>query len=178
MFRRVLFRSYFGLGDEKRVELVAEDARWYLANSPDRYDMIAIDLYVTGHIPFFTTTAEFFREVYDHLTEDGVMMMNVLAVAQPEELLGPLVRTVRLSFPSTFLTGAGNFILIASRSPLSLATLKERLERAGPSPEVRQVARRALNGLSAASAGREWPIFTDDLNDVEFRTFRTFYGGF
>jgi predicted membrane-bound spermidine synthase len=171
-------RRYFGLGDEKRVTLVAEDARWFLANSPDRYDMIAIDLYVTGHIPFFTTTEEFFRQAYDHLTDDGILMMNVLAVQQPEELLGPLVRTVRLSFPSTFLTGAGNFILIASRSPISIAALKERLEKAGPSPEVRQVARRALNGLSPASAGREWPVFTDDRNDVEFRTFRTYYGGY
>ena len=66
--------------------------------------MIAIDLYVTGHIPFFTTTEEFFRSVYNHLTDNGILMMNVLAVQQPEELLGPLVRTVRMSFPSTFLT--------------------------------------------------------------------------
>jgi spermidine synthase len=171
-------RRYFGLGDEPRVNLVADDARWFLANSADRYDMIAIDLYVTGHIPFFTTTAEFFQQVYDHLSDNGVLMMNVLAVAQPEELLGPLVRTVRLSFPSTFLTGYGNFILIASRTPMSLDTLKQRLENAGPSAEVRQVARRALNGLSAASAGPEWPVFTDDRNDVEFRTFKTYYGGF
>ncbi|HVO16100.1 MAG TPA: hypothetical protein VMV26_12850, partial [Alphaproteobacteria bacterium] len=75
-------------------------------------------------------------------------------------------------------TGYGNFILIASRSTLGVQELKERIERAGPSPEVKQVARRALNGLSPASAGREWPIFTDDRNDVEFRTFRTYYGGF
>lgn len=171
-------KRYFGLGGEARVNLVADDARWFLANSRDRYDMIAIDLYVTGHIPFFATTEEFFRLVRDHLTDDGILMMNVLAVQQPEELLGPLVRTVRLSFPSTFLTGYGNFILIASRSTLGVETLKERLEQAGPSPEVRQVARRALNGLSPASAGREWPVFTDDRNDVEFRTFRTYYGGF
>jgi spermidine synthase len=171
-------KRFFGLGEEKRVTLVADDARWFLANSRDRYDMIAIDLYVTGHIPFFTTTEEFFRLVHDHLTENGIVMMNVLAVQQPEELLGPLVRTVRLSFPSTFLTGYGNFILIASRSTLGVQELKERIERAGPSPEIKQVARRALNGLSPASAGREWPIFTDDRNDVEFRTFRTYYGGF
>ena len=171
-------KRYFGLGEEKRVNLVADDARWFLANSKDRYDMIAIDLYVTGHIPFFATTAEFFRVVYDHLTPNGILMMNVLAVQQPEELLGPLVRTVRLSFPSTFLTGYGNFILIASRSTLGADTLKERLQQAGPSPEIKQVARRALNGLSPASAGREWPIFTDDRNDVEFRTFRTYYGGY
>ena len=171
-------RRYFGLADEKRVTLVADDARWFLADSRDRYDMIAIDLYVTGHIPFFTTTEEFFREVYQHLTPDGILMMNVLAVQQPEELLGPLVRTVRLSFPSTFLTGYGNYILIASRAPMSVATLKERLEKAGPGPELKQVARRALGSLSPASAGREWPVFTDDKNDVEFRTFRTYYGGF
>jgi predicted membrane-bound spermidine synthase len=171
-------RRYFGLGDEKRVTLVADDARWYLANSRDRYDMIAIDLYVTGHIPFFVTTEEFFRQVYDHLTPNGILMMNVLAVQQPEELLGPLVRTVRRSFPSTFLTGYGNFILIASRSTLGVDTLRARLREAGPGDDIKQVARRALNGLSPASAGPEWPLFTDDKNDVEFRTFRTFYGGY
>ena len=43
-----------------RIKLVAEDARWFLTRTLERYDVIVVDLYVTGTIPFFTATAEFF----------------------------------------------------------------------------------------------------------------------
>jgi hypothetical protein len=41
---------------------------------------------------------------------------------------------------------------------------------------VGEVALRAAPSFRTAVAGPEWPIFTDDRNDVEFRTFRMFYG--
>lgn len=171
-------RNYFGLAGEERVRLVAEDARWFLGAGSERFDVIAIDLYVTGHIPFFTTTREFFELVHARLAEDGVMMMNVLVISERrrDELLGPFIRTVRTVFPSAFLIGSGNYILIASKTPISLAAMRRKLARPGAGREIEIVLRRARPGLRVASAARKWPVFTDDLNDVEFRTFRTFYG--
>ena len=171
-------RNYFGLAGEERIRLVAGDARWFLDESGGRYDIIALDLYVTGHIPFFTTTREFFELVHARLAEGGVMMMNVLVISdrRRDELLGPFIRTVRTVFPSAFLVGSGNYILIASKTPTSLAAMRGKLARPGPGREVEAVLRRARPGLRVAAAARKWPVFTDDLNDVEFRTFRTFYG--
>ena len=98
-------------------------------------------------------------------------MMNILAPGRASEtLVMPFVRTVRTAFPSVFLIGSGNVILVASRRPMTLDTLRQRLSAEVERPEVATVMARASASLRAASAGPEWPVFTDDLNDVEFRT--------
>jgi spermidine synthase len=169
-------REYFGLKGEKRINLIAEDARWFVSNTTETYDVIAIDLYVTGHIPFFTTTKEFFTLVHDRLSENGIVIMNVLSITGTGELLNPMIRTVRSVFPSTFLIGYGNFMLVATKRPTSLEHMQAILEKPAERAELETVLARARESLRAASAGRQWPIFTDDLNDVEFRTFRAFFG--
>ncbi|HUT48966.1 MAG TPA: fused MFS/spermidine synthase [Alphaproteobacteria bacterium] len=169
-------REYFGLKGERRVTLVAEDARWFVSNAKETYDVIAIDLYVTGHIPFFTTTKEFFALVSKRLSANGIVIMNVLSTTGTGELLNPMIRTVRSVFPSTFLIGHGNYMLIATKRPTSLERMRAVLARQAARAETTQVLARARETLRAASAGRQWPIFTDDLNDVEFRTFRSFFG--
>lgn len=165
-------KRYFGLDDAPRIRQVAADARWYLSAHEARYDIVDIDLYITGNIPFFAATREFFALVYNRLDDDGVMMMNILSMRPGPELVQPFVRTVRTVFPSTFLVGRGNYILIASKRPLSLRALRERLQQPDARSELETVARRALASLRAASAGPEWPVFTDDRNDVEFRSYR------
>lgn len=169
-------REYFGLKGERRIKLVAEDARWFVSTDRETYDVIAIDLYVTGHIPFFTTTREFFTLVRERLSENGVVIMNILSIAGEGELLRPMIRTVRTVFPSTFLVGHGNYMLIATKRATSLDTLQEVFARKSTSTETNTVLARARLTLRTASAGRQWPVFTDDLNDVEFRTFRAFFG--
>lgn len=169
-------RKFFGLEGERRIRLVEQDARWYLEAARERYDVIDIDLYVTGHIPFFCTTREFFERARDRLTERGIIMMNVLSIQPGDDLIGPFVRTVRAVFPSVFLIGTGNFILVASKAPTDEGTLRRTLETAPVPGPVREVANRALSTLRTATAGPEWPLFTDDRNDVEFRTFKMFYG--
>lgn len=171
-------QTYFWLDKLPRIRLVAEDARWYLANTKERYDVIAIDLYVTGHIPFFTTTREFFELANDRLTANGIIIMNVLSLTGSAELVAPLVRTIRTAFPSTFIVSQGNYMVIATKRATSLARLREIFANSGATPDVEDVLSRARGSLRAASAGSEWPVFTDDLNDVEFRTFRTFFGAF
>ena len=170
-------RKYFGLANEPRLTLVAEDARWYLGASKEHYDIIALDLYVTGHIPFFTTTREFFALVHDRLSENGILIMNVLVLSERhrDELLGPFIRTIRTAFPSTFVVGRGNYMVIATKSPTSLATMRRLLDRSGVNSDIEAVLRRTRSSLRVASASDSWPVFTDDLNDVEFRTFKTFY---
>lgn len=170
-------RDYFGLRDQPRIELVAEDARWYVTESERRFDLAAVDLYVTGHIPFFTTTVEFFQALHARLADDGVVMMNVLSTQPGDDLIGPMVNTVREVFPSVFLIGWGNIMLVATKQPRTLDEIRARLKAAGPSDEVRSVARRALKTLRQGKRDPRWPIFTDDLNDVDFRSFRMFYGG-
>jgi spermidine synthase len=170
-------RRFFGLADLPRLRLVEDDARWHLQRSPHRYDVVAIDLYVTGHVPFFTTTREFFALVRDRLTDGGVAMMNVLSPQPGDDLIAPFVRTARSVFADVHLIGEGNVILVACRGPLDEAAVRRALTTGPAPPVVRRVAEQALRTVRPAVAGPEWPLFTDDRNDVEFRTFKMFYGG-
>ncbi len=165
--------QYFGLKESPRLELVAEDARWYVETTREKFDLIAMDLYVTGHIPFFTTTVEFFEQVRERLTPRGMVMVHVRSVRQEGELLTPFVQTLRNVFPGVFVFGRGNYILVASREPVRREALVRDLKQGAERfPRVRPVADRALSSLRVVTAENPGPVFTDDRNDVELRTFR------
>jgi spermidine synthase len=166
-------KSHFDLASSPRLHLRAEDARWYIETTEKRFDLIAIDLFVTGHVPFFVTTREFFAQVEERLTAGGVMMIHVRSVRPGQELLGPFIRTLRSVFPSVFVFGRGNFMLVASKTSVQRDHLVGALEEGAIRfPQLKEVVARIVPGLEVATAGAEWPIFTDDRNDVEFRTFR------
>jgi spermidine synthase len=169
-------REYFGLGGYPRIRLVAEDARWYLARATERYDVIAVDLYVTGTIPFFTATTEFFALARERLTEGGVLLINVLSRRRGEERIAPFVRTLEAVFPSVYAASFGNYLLIATRQPTDFAALKARLERDAADPNLASVLARVRPTFRTVRAGIGVRPFTDDRNDVELRSFELLHG--
>ncbi len=169
-------RDYFGLKDHPRIRLVAEDARWFLARSTERYDVIAIDLYVTGMIPFFTATTEFFALARERLTDDGVLVMNVLSRRRGEQHIAPFVRTLEAVFPSVYAASFGNYLLIATRGPTDFAALKGRLDADPADPNLAHVLTRVRPTFRPARAAAGARPFTDDRNDVEFRSFGLLHG--
>ncbi len=58
------------------VELVAQDARMFLADTKRRYDVIFVDLAQGEHLPAHCSTREFFALVHRRLSEGGVMTVN------------------------------------------------------------------------------------------------------
>lgn len=169
-------RDYFGLKDHPRIRLVAEDARWFLAQTGERYDVIAIDLYVTGTIPFFTATTEFFALARARLTENGVLMMNVLSRRRGEEHIAPFVGTLAAVFPSVYAASFGNYLLVATNQPTELAALKARLEAEPGDPNLAHVLTRVRPTFRPARPPAGTRPFSDDRNDVEFRSFRLLHG--
>jgi predicted membrane-bound spermidine synthase len=169
-------RDYFGLKDQPRIKLVAEDARWFLAQSKERYDVIAVDLYVTGTIPFFTATVEFFALARSRLTEKGVLLINVLSRRRGEEHIEPFVRTLQAAFPSVYAASFGNYLLIATNAPTEYEALKADLDRPAADPNLDHVLARIRPTFRPAKAGPDVRAFTDDRNDVEMRSFDLLYG--
>jgi spermidine synthase len=164
-------REYFGLKDHPRIRLVAEDARWFLARTEERYDVIAVDLYVTGTIPFFTATTEFFALARERLTESGLLLINVLSRRLGEERIAPFVATLKAVFPSVYAASFGNYLLIATRTQTDYAALKARLEREPRDPNLANVLLRVRPTFRPAASPPGTRPFTDDRNDVEFRSF-------
>ncbi|MBI4529241.1 MAG: fused MFS/spermidine synthase [Deltaproteobacteria bacterium] len=167
---------YFALARSPRLDLRAEDARWYVESATGEFDLIGIDLFVTGQIPFFTTTVEFFNLLKKRLSARGLVMMHIRSVRSGDELLAPFVRTIGAVFPSVFVFGRNNLILVASKTPVELDVLIHALERGATAfPAIQPVVAQALTDFRRAVGGDHWPIFTDDRNDVEIRTFRMSY---
>lgn len=70
-----LARRYFDLPDSARV--TTYDGRAYLNVDKNKYDVIMVDAYQDITIPFQMSSAEFFMLVKDHLTDRGVMVVNM-----------------------------------------------------------------------------------------------------
>ena len=70
-----LARTYFELPD--RVQVTTYDGRAYLNAITEKYDVIMVDAYQDITIPFQMSSVEFFTLVKDHLTDGGVMVVNM-----------------------------------------------------------------------------------------------------
>ena len=67
--------KYFDMSDD--VVLFEYDGRAYLQTSDETYDVIMVDAYQDITIPFQMSSKEFFTLVYDHLTDNGVAVVNM-----------------------------------------------------------------------------------------------------
>ncbi len=67
--------SYFDLPEN--VQVTTYDGRAYLQAIDQTYDVIMVDAYQDITIPFQMSTIEFFTMVKEHLTKDGVMVVNM-----------------------------------------------------------------------------------------------------
>jgi len=69
-------RDYFAM-TQPNLTAYATDGRTFLTQTTRRYDVVAVDAYRLPYIPWHLTTVEFFAEVRAHLTEKGVVAINV-----------------------------------------------------------------------------------------------------
>ena len=67
--------KYFNAGPD--IPVYTYDGRAFLKAVQDKYDVIMVDAYQDISIPFQMSSVEFFNEVYDHLEENGVLVINM-----------------------------------------------------------------------------------------------------
>lgn len=112
-------REYFDM-NQPSLKVFVQDGRWGLANSGASYDVISVDAYRPPYIPWHMTTLEFFRVVFDHLSDDGVMVINIGRSPLDRTLVNDLGTTVQQVFPTIFVMDVPdsyNTILFATKQP-------------------------------------------------------------
>lgn len=123
-------RRFFQLDDHPRVTAHASDARRFLrahGSDDEKWDLIFGDAYNgIRAIPVHLTSREFFGEVHDCLSDEGIFVMNVISAVQGprSELLSGILAGVQTAFPyvELFAVGGGrlqepqNVILLATKS--------------------------------------------------------------
>jgi spermidine synthase len=70
-------KKYFGFRETSRVTVTENDGRVFLARSAKSYDLILIDAYLAGYVPFHLLTSEFYTLIKGHLTSGGAAVFNV-----------------------------------------------------------------------------------------------------
>jgi spermidine synthase len=112
-------RDYFAM-EEPNINIIIGDGRYELNRLEDKYDIITLDAYKVPYIPWHLTTQEFFLEVKEHLSETGVLAINVGNVPDDPRLVQAITATLLTVFPSVHtldVPGSFNSIIVATNQP-------------------------------------------------------------
>ena len=167
---------FFGLRPEpNKLRIHVADARPWLERNREKYDLVHVDLYHGGvYVPFYLVTVEFFRLVRAHMSQDGLLMMNVYDLSKDRELLLATGATLRIAFPSVAVLSRadGSHILLAFLEERSAASIREQLQRVRAVEPITQLARKAASAIVDLAPPPGTPVFIDDHAAVEEMTRR------
>lgn len=97
--------KYFNYKDNSRIITHTGDGRRFLTTSNKKYDLIFIDAFSShASIPSHLVTREFFDLTRKHLTNNGVVIMNIIGNPDYERtnLLNSIVKTSLKIFPNSY----------------------------------------------------------------------------
>ncbi len=163
-------RRFFDMREPNLNAMVA-DGRWGLVHSRQRYSVVGVDAYRLPYIPAHLTTREFFMEVRDHLTDDGVLVINVGRTPDDRRLVDAMAGTIGSVFASVHIVDVPatfNTIVYGTVQPTSIADLLANLaalREAGAHPLLLDTLERTAANLQPTPAPG-W-VFTDDWSPIE-----------
>jgi predicted membrane-bound spermidine synthase len=157
-------KTYFGLRESERMRYRAGDGRVFLNRSNELYDLILLDAYRGGYVPFHLLTREFYALVRQRLAPGGAAAFNV---HDGSKLYASTVKTLGDVFAGLDLypTGVGEVIAVATAAPLDKDTLERRTaalqERRGFRFPLPQLLQRRMDKPQSQAEGGD--IITDDF---------------
>ena len=171
-----LAHDYFSYPSD--IPTATYDGRAYLAASDQKYDVIAIDAYQDITIPFQMSSLEFFTLVRDHLTDDGVMVVNMnLHSDAPGSINEALTDTIAAVFdhPVTVeVTGSTNREVYAAKNGDDFADRLAQAPSRTQDPQLAALLRSIRAHLQTPQTGTT--VLTDDKAPVELLGMRAIDG--
>jgi spermidine synthase len=167
-------QQFFGM-TMPNLNAIPEDGRIGLAQSPYRYTLIALDAYRPPYIPWHLTTREFFQLAREHLTEQGVLAVNVGRAPGDRRLINALATTLRTVFPAVYVMdvpGTFNSLIYATVQPTTAENLMANLanleQHQDVHPKLLEAMRRTVLNLQPPPT--KSIVFIDDKAPVEWIT--------
>jgi spermidine synthase len=162
--------KYFNVVEDPRLGVIVDDGRSFLADA-GKYDLIILDAYSRTYVPFHLMTLEFFQTLSEHLTQEGVIISNLISslVGDTSELLMSEYRTVKEILPQVYLfrtrssslSIVQNIILIATKTETRL-TGSELAEKAKSLPRGSSLAIYAKTLFESEGFAEDALVLTDD----------------
>ena len=123
------YDRFFLPENDANIKVVEFDGRAYLRTA-GKYDAVMVDAYRDITIPFSLSTVEFFKEVKEHLTPNGVVVINMNMRSQKENSINQyLCDTVASVFHHVYYADCeGNREVFAFSDPACRERLKNSAE--------------------------------------------------
>jgi hypothetical protein len=161
--------------NQSNLNAIAQDGRWGLEHSPNKFDLIILDAYRPPYIPWHLTTIEFFQIVSDRLTDQGSVAINVGRAPGDRRLIDGIVTTLQQVFPSIYIMDVPdtfNSIIYATQQPTSTENLYINLFDLSEQDDVHPLLIESLqvSALNLQPTPEPTTVFTDDLAPIEWIT--------
>ncbi len=161
-----LAAEYFEMPES--VKVTTYDGRAYLEGNDSTYDLIMVDAYRDITVPFQMSSREFFFMVKDHMTKNGVMVMNVNMWDDKEGSINDyLTDTVASVFDYVYIADVDNSTnreVYAFNDPSVLKTFEKGTENLDDG-ELKTFMEENHNSFKRYTGGNY--ILTDDKAPVE-----------
>ena len=111
-------KKYFGVRETSAVHFIASDGRVFLNRHREPYDIIVVDAFNGGSIPFHLMTKEFYGLLRERLAPGGVAAFNIIPGTK---LYDSILITLKNTFDRIDLyrvVGAFNVVVMAPRDPV------------------------------------------------------------
>jgi spermidine synthase len=157
-------KKYFGMKETTRVRYLEGDGRVFLNRNKQTYDLILLDAFQGGYVPFHLLTREFYALLKQRLAPGGVAVFNV---HEGTKLYASTLMTLRSVFPGVHLypSGQGEMITVVTAGPApEEATLAERARAL----QEKFGFRFALPALLARRTGKSGATQTGELLTDDF----------
>ena len=157
-------KKYFDFQEGPRHRAVVADGRVHLMRDKTKYDIVMVDAFRGGYVPFHMLTVEFYRLLAQRLEPDGVAVMNLRANT---ELFNSSLLTLKQVFKhvDTF-EQSGNVIVLARLAPIAPATLAERAAARQAQFKFRYDLVTMLKDRTGQEPGHGARVLTDDFAPV------------
>ena len=161
-------RDYFRLTDNPNLQIIHQDGRVFLNQNREKYDVVLVDAFGSVYsVPFQLTTREAVRKIIDSLTDNGVVILNMISAVEGDgsRFLHAEYNTYSEIFPHVLLfkvrnekadSATQNLILVASKS--------KNISLESNDPEISKL----LQNLYIKPLHSTIPVLTDDLAPVEY----------
>jgi spermidine synthase len=159
-------KTYFGVRETERMRYRAGDGRVFLNRNSELYDLILLDAYRGGYVPFHLLTREFYALVKARLAPGGAAAFNV---HDGSKLYASTIKTLGEVFPALDLypTALGEVIAVATVSALD----KDRMEQRAATLQAQhgfrfplpQLLQRRMDNPQARAQMAKGDVITDDF---------------
>jgi spermidine synthase len=98
-------KKFFNVSENERIKIYNEDARFFLKNSNEKYDMIVEDAFGSYiAIPYHLASLEAAVEMKEHLTDDGAVFINIISAIEGSNssVFKSIYKTFSYVFPNVY----------------------------------------------------------------------------